>query len=186
MTGTRSQSSSNSRELGCPTTASAVRSPWRQPLSEHGGLKDGLWRRQFFIVWFYVLQELLWCVSKKKRKKRKRYVCTISGLLHSHSQHLINNFYSFVLFFISRFCLSYFKNCCEEKKRKKIKKVCLYNVSAYYICIHSSIVSILFIHLLSTVKKKKEKKPRGRVGLCRIVSGHRYEESKYFLSLSLN
>ena len=103
---------------------------------------------------------------KKKEKKRKRYVCTISGLLHSHSQHLINNFDSFVLFFLfhdSIYRIS--KIVVKKKKEKKNKKVCLYNVSAYYICIHSSIVSILFIHLLSTVKKKKkEKKTSGSGG----------------------
>ena len=149
MTGARPQSSSNSRELGCPTTASAVRSPWRQPLSEHGGLKDGLWRRQFFIVWFYVLQELLWCVSKKKRKKRKRYVCTISGLLHSHSQHLliisIRLFY--FLFHDSVYRIS--KIVVKKKREKKLKRyVCTMWAPITFAFTAASYQSILFIHLL--------------------------------------
>ena len=78
MTGTRPQSSSNSRELGCPTTASAVRSPWRQPLSEHGGLKDGLWRRHFFYCMILCISRIAVMCFKKKEKKRKRYVCKIS------------------------------------------------------------------------------------------------------------
>ena len=88
----------------------------------------------------------------------------LASILHSHSQHLINNFDSFVLFFIPRFYRLVFQ-IAVKKKREKNKKVCQYNERLLHL--HSqqhrinTFHSFVLFHLLSTVKKKK--KPRGRV-----------------------
>ena len=88
-----------------------------------------------------------------------------ASILHSHSQHLINNFDSFVLFFIPRFYRLVFQ-IAVKKKREKNKKVCQYNERLLHL--HSrqqhrinTFHSFVLFHLLSTVKKKKKKKNLG-------------------------